>query len=193
MIVPPVADHTGVPLLRRIVAVNCCVWPLCRVAPFGLTLIDGRFAASSVNDITRMTRPVAIQRIDVCVISSLLRPGAYEVAHTATVPPMAGHGERSVPGHTTPISAHCAVWRGGRKGGAGLPGRRRKDAIAMLMPGSRRDFQGNQRGSLEIQVSIFLSIAILKSCSVGVRSRPRDADAVKDHAHQSEPVLALTG
>jgi hypothetical protein len=43
----------------------------------------------------------------------------------------------------------------------------------MRMPGSRRDFQENQRGSLEIQVSIFLSIAILKFRSVGVRNRPK--------------------
>jgi hypothetical protein len=63
----------------------------------------------------------------------------------------------------------------------------------MLMPGSRLDFQGNQRGSLEIQVSIFPSIAILKFRRVGARNRRSDADAVKDHAHQSEPVLALTG
>ena len=162
VIVPPVADQTGVPLLRKIVAVNCCVWPLCRVAPFGLTLIEGRFAASGVNDISRMTRPLAIQRTDVCVIfkSNLPRCAAYELDR-ATHCSAVGGPRRAFPGHTTPTSAHYPFGTA-QRGRSDLPGRRRKDAIAMRMPGSRRDFQKNQRGSPEIQVSIFLAIAILK-------------------------------
>jgi hypothetical protein len=43
----------------------------------------------------------------------------------------------------------------------------------MRMPGPRRDFQENKRGPPEIQVNIFLAIAILKFRSVGVRNRPK--------------------